>query len=77
MAWIGTHSYSIPHAMMDYLNFDGSERTVSIWKTLSYHVNKIANVAEHRVSFRNLRVNKFCNHAIFISLSKIKQKNFN
>jgi hypothetical protein len=66
MAWIGTHSYSIPHAIMDYLNFDSSERTVSIWKTLSYHVNKIANVAEHRVSFRNLRVKTICNIMLYL-----------
>ena len=54
LAWLGTHSYSIPAYIIVYM--ESKETNLSPWRALVYHVNKLAVITEHRTSFRNLRV---------------------
>lgn len=53
LAWLGTHSYSIPSYIIVYM--ESKETNLSPWRALVYHVNKLAVITEHRTSFRNLR----------------------
>ena len=55
MAWFNEISYSTPASMTNYLNF-ANEESVGVWKTVSFHIAKLANICEHRSSFVALRV---------------------
>lgn len=53
LAFLGSKSYQIPNLLANYLT--EKETSIIPFKTFIWHINKIANILEHRASFKNLR----------------------
>ena len=54
-AYSGIKSYYYPSLLTNYLQ--SGELSLTVWRTLFFHLNRISLVAEHRPVFSRLRVN--------------------
>lgn len=55
LAYLGSKSYATPAFLINYL--EKWENDYVPWRTFAWHMNKIADILEHRPGFINLRVN--------------------
>ncbi|CAF0707260.1 unnamed protein product [Brachionus calyciflorus] len=53
LAFLGSKSYAIPNLLSNYLT--EVETDVTPFQTFIWHINKVANIIEHRPSFKKLR----------------------